>query len=70
MEDVKMFLFARWMATCYAETTLNNLPEELSVLNIESGTWWKERLKYFNNIVYPNYLINKTVEKTSNFLQT
>jgi len=63
-ENVKMFLFARWISTCYADTELNGL----SVLNAESGYWWRDKLEYFNNVVYPNYLENKTVKDTKKFL--
>lgn len=58
-ENVKMFLFARWISTCYEDT----------VLNTESGYWWRDRLEYFNDVVYPNYLENKTVEDTEKFLE-
>lgn len=56
--DVKMFLFARWMAVCYDSNTLNT----------ESGEWWKERLQDFNENVYPNYIENGTVEDTEEYL--
>lgn len=79
MEGVKMFLFGRWIATCYADEHLDskmksqheegfNGSEGMSVLNIESGIWWKKRLEFFNNQVYPNYLENGTVDNTIKFL--
>ncbi len=57
MEEVKMFLFARWMATCYE-----------GVLNQQDGNWWKSQLEHFTTEVYPNYLINGSVEATLDFL--
>jgi hypothetical protein len=56
MEEVKMFLFARWMAVNYG-----------GVLNTERGKWYKQQIKHFNNVVYPNYIKNGTVEKTKIF---
>lgn len=79
MENAKMFLFARWMATCYADEHVDsnmisqyndrfNTNEAMSVLNRESGYWWKNKLEYFNEIVYPNYLKNGSVKNTEEFL--
>jgi len=79
MENVKMFLFARWIATCFADTHLDkkmrcesdkgfNESESISVLNRENGEWYKNQLIYFNTFVYPNYVENGTVENTKNFL--
>lgn len=62
--DVKVLLFARWILTCYGDTEKDGI----SVLNAESGEWWKKQLKYFNGIVYPNYLENGTVEDTEKYL--
>jgi len=78
-EQVKMFLFARWIATCYADTHLDNKmkcehdmgfkqSEAISVLNRETGYWYKEQLKHFNDVVYPNYIKNGSVEDTKKFL--
>jgi hypothetical protein len=78
--NVKMFLFARWIATCYADEHLDkNMKsqhekgfkeeEAMSVLNRESGEWYKEQLKYFNESVYPNYVENGSIENTINFLK-
>jgi len=80
MEKVKMFLFARWISTCYADTHLDekmlcehnkgfNNSEAISVLNRENGYWYKEQLEYFNNVVYPNYKKNGTVDNTIKFLK-
>jgi hypothetical protein len=56
MEDVKMFLFARWVCVNYG-----------SVLNTKKGDWYKEQIKHFNNFVYPNYIKNGTVKETKLF---
>jgi len=80
MEDVKMFLFARWIATCYADTHLDgemrseadkgfDVSDNMSVLNGEDGYWYKKQLKHFNEVVYPNYLENGTVKDTEDFLK-
>lgn len=79
MDKVKMFLFARWIATCYADTHLDeNMKCEqdkgfdpntaISVLNSETGYWYIEQLKYFNDTVYPNYIKTGTVKGTKLFL--
>lgn len=80
MTNVKMFLFARWISTCYADTHLDsNMKSEndlgfnpksaISVLNRESGNWYKKQLIHFNNTVYPNYVANGTVNNTEEFLK-
>ena len=67
-----MFLFARWLATCYADSHLDeekkcehdigfDYNNAISVLNREDGYWYKKQLKHFNDIVYPNYIKNKSV---------
>lgn len=74
-----MFLFARWIATCYADSHLDsemkcehddgfNGSQAISVLNRETGHWYKEQLRHFNNVVYPNYIKNKTVDNVKKFL--
>jgi hypothetical protein len=79
MDNVKMFLFARWISTCYADSHLdNNMKSEadegfksdvaISVLNRESGYWYKKQLQHFNTVVYPNYIKNGTVKDTKQFL--
>ena len=81
MDNVKMFLFARWLATCYADSHLDNnmkcehdegfkSSESISVLNRESGIWYKMQLKHFNEIIYPNYIKNGTVENAKQFLNS
>jgi hypothetical protein len=45
-----------------------NRSEALSVLNRENGCWYKKQLKHFNEVVYPNYVENGTVENTILFL--
>lgn len=77
--NVKMFLFARWISTCYADEHLDeegvhqsnqdyDAKSGMSVLNREDGEWWERQLNHFNLVVYPNYVENGTVEKTSRFL--
>lgn len=79
MTNTKMFLFARWIATYYADEHVDdkmisehnyefNPEEKMSVLNRESGKWWKMQLEYFNKVVYQNYIKNKTVDNTKKFL--
>lgn len=79
MDEVKMFLFARWIAACYADSHLDsemrcehndefNESEAISLLNRKTGYWYKEQLKHFNDVVYHNYLENGTVDNTKQFL--
>ena len=63
-EDVKMFLFARWISMCYADTMVDGL----SVLNTETGHWYKEQLEHFNSVVYPNYVKNGKIQENVDFL--
>lgn len=76
--EIKMFLFARWIATCYADTHLDenmksehdqgfNSSEAMSVLNRKTGYWYMEQLKHFNDVVYLNYIKNGTVENANKF---
>jgi hypothetical protein len=78
MDEIKMFLFARWIASCYADTHLDSKmkcdydegfknSEAISVLNRQTGHWYREQLKYFKDVVYPNYIKNGTVENTKQF---
>lgn len=71
--EIKMILFARWLATCYADTHVDSHKRSqhdegfdessaLSVLNRETGEWYQDRLKHFNEKVYPNYVENGTVQ--------
>jgi hypothetical protein len=39
----------------------------MSVLNRESGNWYKEQLKHFNDVVYPNYVKNGSVDNAKAF---
>ena len=79
MEDVKMFLFARWLATNYADAHVDHMmrsqheegfdvTQAISVLNRESGYWYKKQLKYFNETVYDNYIKNGSVKDAKQFL--
>lgn len=78
-ENIKMFMFARWISTCYADTHLDthkkcehdegfNSAEAISVLNREDGAWWKNRIEHFNMVVWPNYIKNGSVKNTEEFL--
>ena len=79
-EQTKMLLFARWISTDYADEHIDanmhsqhekgfDASTELSVLNRQSGTWWKQQLEYFNKVVYPNYLKSGTVADMRKFLE-
>jgi hypothetical protein len=79
MDEVKMFLFARWISTCYADTHLDrnkrcehdegfDHTDAISVLNREDGYWYKDQIKHFNDVVYPNYIKNGSVDDTKKFL--
>ena len=79
MENVKMFLFCRWMAMCYEGRLIDNNmkkstdkgfnPDTASpILNRETGFWYKEQLIHFNETVYPNYVKNGTVRNAELFL--
>lgn len=74
-----MFLFARWISTCYADEHCDdkmvsqhepkfNPKEAMSVLNRENGYWWREQLEYFEKIVYPNYKKMGAIKETKEFL--
>lgn len=78
--NVKMFLFTRWMATCYADEHMDNnnksqhdeefdSVQAISVLNRERGEWYKTQLKFFNEVVYPNYMENGSVKSAREFLK-
>lgn len=79
-ENVKMFLFARWLATSYADTHLDGEGRSehdegfdgrgaLSVLNRETGFWYREQIEYFNRVVYPNFVKNNSVKDAKKFLE-
>lgn len=57
-ENAKMFLFGRWMSTCYDSSTLNN----------QDGAWWTHQLKHFNDVVYPGQIENGSVKATEDYL--
>ena len=76
---IKMFLFARWISICYGDSHLDGKmidetnpsfdpKDAMSVLNRESGYWWKDQLEYFETVIYSNYVDNGTVENTERFL--
>lgn len=79
--DVKAFLFARWISTCYADEKVDSRMRAISdpdfdistastLLNSADGKWWAGQLMYFNDIVYPNYKNNGSVKATQEFLRT
>jgi hypothetical protein len=81
MNDAKIILFTRWLATNYADTHLDsnmkseydegfNSSEALSVLNRETGYWYIKMLKYFNDTVYPKYVESGVVQEYENFLDS
>jgi len=55
-----MFLFARWMSSCYSS----------EILNSKNDTWWAHHLDVFNKVAYPSYIKNGTVDETKLFLDT
>jgi hypothetical protein len=59
--NVKMLLFARWLATNYGTPEYN--------VNGMDGKWWKITLNYFNKEVYPVMILNGSVENTEKFLR-
>lgn len=66
-EKATMFLFARYMATHYADEC--NGGQTLSVLNIEDGEWWLKRLNHFVEEVLPEYIKNGTLKETIKFIK-
>lgn len=83
MDKVKTVLFARWLAMNYADTHIDSdgrsefdeefkKEEAISVLNKKNSFWYAERLKFYEEQVYPNQVKNKTVklhEKICEFKQ-
>lgn len=78
-ENVKMFMFARWISICYDGEIIDNegipIGDPLfnpktagSLLMKANGTWWKERLEHFNKVVWPNYVKNGSAKETEKFL--
>jgi hypothetical protein len=62
----RMFLFGRWMSTVYAD----EIDEYgLCILNTSDGKWWENKLTFFNERVYPNYLKNGSFNETYKFLK-
>ena len=81
MTDAKMFLFARWLATCYADDYLDmkmrhtsdmnfDPTTALCILNREDGHWYKKQIQHFNKTVYPNYVKNGSYRDAKTFLNT
>ena len=59
--NLKMLLFARWLAINYGTPEYN--------VNGMDGEWWKTTLNYFNKEVYPVMILNGSVENTEKFLR-
>lgn len=55
--SLKMFLFARWIATNYE-----------GILNEQDGQWWKDQLTHFNKVVFDNYIKNGSAKDALTFL--
>jgi len=81
MDEVRMYLFARWIASCYADEHLDekmrysdnvdyDSTTERSVLNRQTGNWYKKQLKFFNTVVYPNYIQNGSVDEAIKFINS
>ncbi len=79
-ENIKAYLFARWLATCYGDDKLDEQgrycdnPEydestAMALLNRVDGKWYFEQLQHFNTVVYPNYIKNGTVKSAEDFLK-
>jgi len=79
-DKVKMFLFARWMATCYADEHCDEKMVDqhtpgfdpstaMCVLNREKGQWWKDQLEHFEKVVYPNMRKNGSAFESYKFLE-
>jgi len=56
-EKVKIFLFTRWMGMCYSD-----------VLNTKDGYWYLDKMKYFENVIIHNYIMNGTYQNAVNFI--
>ena len=76
--DAKMFMFSRWIASCYADTLIDDKKRTimdigfkpknaLSVLLKEDGKWYKKQIKHFNEVVLPNYIKNGTAKDAVKF---
>lgn len=51
-EQVKMVLFARWMATQF----------DGQIMMKEDSFWYRRQVIHFNEVVYPNYIKNGSVK--------
>lgn len=58
-EKSKMFLFARWIATCYSSYELNH----------ENGRWWINTIKHFELEVFPNYIESGLYDETLEYIE-
>ena len=55
---IKMYLFARWITSCYSQDEINEQP----------GIWWKEQLNWFEKQIMPQYRKNGTLDNCKLFL--
>lgn len=80
-ENIKAYLFARWLAMCYGDDKLDaegrytDNPEfdastAMCLLNKVTGEWYFEQLEHFNTVVYPNYEKNGTVKSAEDYLKS
>lgn len=80
MDKAQLVLFARWMAICYADEHIDDQGTHqaepdydrttgMSVLNRESGEWYKKQVNYFEEVVFPNYIKNGSYEDHKKFLE-
>ena len=76
----KMFLFARWLSTCYADELMDSNGKTtcdcgfdrstaISVLNRANGGWYKSMLKHFNDKVYPKMIMDGSIKEVEKFLE-
>jgi hypothetical protein len=77
-ENIKTFLFTRWLVTSYGDVNLDsNMKSEhehgykkedgLCCLNRVDGLWYIKKIQFFNSYVYPKYFKNGTIKKTIEF---
>jgi len=58
-EDVKSFRFAQWL-------TQNHKTEEI---NESVGAWWKEKLKFFDEKIWPTHKNRRGIVQAVEFLE-
>ena len=79
LDEVRMFLFARWIAASYADEHMDDKMRytddedfdsstSMSILNRKKGDWYKRQLRFFNDVIYPGYIRIGVVSETEEFL--